>query len=70
MSEEIRKIYRGKGLTPPDGKGIHTRKFHEIASSIMKKGGAKEPYAIAMAQLGRNKAVKKSHWQIAVDRAK
>ena len=70
MSEEIKKIYKIKGLTPPKGKGMHTRKFHEIASSIMKKGGAKEPYAVAMSMLGRNKAVKKSHWQAAVDKAK
>ena len=62
MSQEIREMYRSKGVTPPDGKGIHTKKFHDIASSVMASGTAKNPYAVAMSQLGRNKAVKKSHW--------
>lgn len=64
MSERIRKIYRKKGLTPPDGKGIHTAKFHDMATSI-KRDNPELPmsscYAIAMKKLGRNKAVKKSH---------
>lgn len=64
MSEAIRKLYSSKGLTSPDGKGIHTKKFHDIASSIMAqkkagKSGAINPYAIAMSQLGKAGAVKK-----------
>ena len=61
MGKEIKKLYTSKGLTPPKGKGLHTKKFHEIASSVMAKGGNVNPYAVAMAKLGRNKAVKKSH---------
>lgn len=64
MSEAIRKLYRKKGVKPPDGKGIHTKKFHDIATSI-KRDNPSYPmsrcYTIAMGKLGRNKAVKKSH---------
>jgi hypothetical protein len=64
MSERIRAIYRRKGVNPPDGKGIHTEKFHDMATSI-KKAHPDYPmsrcYAIAMGQLGASKAVKKSH---------
>jgi hypothetical protein len=69
MSKEIKKLYTSKGITPPKGKGIHTTAFHKQASAIMKsesKGGLTETekkiaYATAMKNLGRNKAVKKSH---------
>jgi len=65
MSERIRKMYRKKGLKPPDGKGIHTAKFHEMATSIMRDNpgySKSRAYSIAMGKLGRDKAVKKSHW--------
>ena len=64
MSKDIREIYRKRGVTPPDGKGIHTPAFHKIVAGI-KAGGKADgvnPYAVAMAQLGKKKAVKKSHW--------
>lgn len=75
MSKAIKKLYTDKGLTPPKGKGIHTYKFHDIASSVMQKkkqgkSKVKEPYALAMSMLGRNKAVNPSHWQTAVNRSK
>jgi hypothetical protein len=64
MSEQIRKIYEKKGVKPPDGKGIHTVAFHDMATSI-KRDNPSYPmsrcYQIAMGQLGAEKAVKKSH---------
>ena len=65
MSERIRKIYRKKGIKPPDGKGIHTEKFHDMATSIKRDNPSysmERCYSIAMEKLGRNRAVKKSHW--------
>lgn len=62
MSEAIRQLYRKRGLSPPDGKGIHTMTFHNVATRLMKKGFSRQSaYAIAMNQLGRNKSVKKGH---------
>lgn len=64
MSREIRELYKKKGVTPPDGKGIHTKKFHDIATSIKQDNPSysmSRCYAIAMGQLGSAKAVKKSH---------
>lgn len=58
--------YKKRGLKPPNGKGIHTRKFHEVSAAVMKKGNVKDrshAHAIAMKQLGKKKAVKKSHQQ-------
>lgn len=64
MSRKIRELYRKKGIKTPNGKGIHSAKFHDIATSI-KRDNPNYPmsrcYAIAMGKLGRNKAVKKSH---------
>lgn len=64
MSKQIREIYRKKGVTPPDGKGIHTPAFHKIVAGI-KASGQKgvNPYAVAMSKLGKEKAVKKGHRQ-------
>lgn len=61
MGEAIKKLYTSKGLTPPKGKGIHTFAFHKVASRLMKEGKVDNPFAVAMAQLGRNKAVNPSH---------
>ena len=64
MSEAIREIYRRKGIKPPDGKGIHTKKFHDIATSIKRDNPSysmSRCYAIAMGRLGASKAVKPSH---------
>ena len=65
MSAIIRATYKKAGLKPPDGKGIHTKKFHEMAVAIKRDNPSysmSRAYSIAMGQLGRNKAVKKSHW--------
>lgn len=61
MSAKIKAMYRKAGMKSPNGKGIHTEKFHRMVTAIGTKGGAVNPYAVAMAKLGRGKAVKKSH---------
>ncbi len=65
MSERIKNLYRKANLTPPVGKGEHTLAFHAMAVTI-KKENPNMPmsvaYAIAMKELGRNKAVNRSHW--------
>ena len=64
MSAKIKEMYRKAGVKI-DGKGIHTTKFHEMALAIKKKNPdypMSRCYAMAMGTLGRNKAVKKSHW--------
>ena len=65
MSATIRKLYRQADVKAPDGKGLHTKKFHEIAVAIKRDNpnlSMSSCYAIAMKKLGRNKAVKQSHW--------
>ena len=61
MSERIRQAYRLAGLKAPDGKGIHTAKFHRCVIKVKKSGSAVNPYAVCMSSLGSKKAVKKSH---------
>jgi len=64
VSKVIKKLYHKKGVPAPDGKGIHTYKFHDMATSIKKEHPdypMSRCYAIAMGQLGSEKAVKKSH---------
>lgn len=71
MGEQIKNLYREKGLTPPVGKGEHTMAFHREATSIMADNPSmpkSEAYAISMKDLGRNKAVNKSHWRSAIER--
>lgn len=65
MPQKIMELYRAaKQKAPKGGKEIFTQKFHERALAI-KKGNPKMPmseaYAIAMKQVGRDKAVNKSH---------
>ena len=69
-SGNIKSLYTKKGLTPPDGKGIHTKKFHEVATSVAQgykekgdteKEAKEKGYATAMKMLGKEGAVKKSH---------
>jgi len=66
MTKRIKQIYQNAGIKPPDGKGIHTQKFHEMAVAI-KRDNPSYPmqrcYQIAMGNLGSGKAVKKSHRQ-------
>ena len=59
--KKIKRMYRKAGMKPPKGKGIHTAKFHRAVTKIAKKGGVENPYAVAMAALGPEKAVRKSH---------
>jgi len=64
VAKTIREIYRKGGVTAPDGKGIHTKKFHEIAVAIKRDNpgySMSRCYSIAMSQLTPAKAVKKSH---------
>ena len=64
MSQAIKEKYRKAGLKPPDGKGIHTEQAHECVINYLKKGLSKdEAWKRCMGGLGRNLAVKKSHWQ-------
>ena len=63
-SKTILNEYTKRGIKPPNGKGIHTRKFHEISAAVMKDGNVKDrahAHAIAMAKLGSKKGVKKEH---------
>lgn len=65
MSENIRKIYRKGGVLSqmPKGKGEHTEEFHSCVVEYLKKGMSyKEAAKRCMGGLGRNVAVKKSHW--------
>ena len=48
----------------PEGKGIHTEAFHSCVVNYLKKGFSYDEAAKrCMGGLGRNKAVKKSHWR-------
>ena len=64
MSAAIKKKYRDAGFKPPNGKGIHSHAFHSMAIAIKTENPEytwSRCYAIAMAKLGRNRAVKKGH---------
>ena len=64
MSKAIKAIYEKAGVRPPDGKGIHTEKFHEIAVAVKRDNPGYSMgrcYRIAMGNLGSEKGVKKSH---------
>ena len=59
-TKDVNAMYKKAGMTPPDGKGIHTKKFHKCVTSVGDEKG-KNPYAICMDSLGKEKAVKASH---------
>jgi len=73
-TEDVKALYKKTEFSPPEGKGVHTKKFHEVATSIM-KSLKEDPdvkdksadaiktsaYKMAMSQLGKDKAVKKGH---------
>jgi len=64
MSKNIIESYKKAGLNPPKGKGIHTLAAHKCVIQYLKKGVSKnEAWKRCMGGLGRNKAVKKSHWR-------
>jgi len=67
---DIKAMYKAAKLPAPDGKGIHTKAFHELAINVAKgyvEGGdtpqeaLDKAYPTAMKQLGKEKAVKKAH---------
>jgi transposase-like protein len=67
---DIAAMYKKADLPAPDGKGIHTKAFHELAIKIAKsyveggdskKDALDKAYPTAMKQLGKKKAVKKAH---------
>jgi hypothetical protein len=58
---QITKLYRNAGMKPPVGKGEHTMAFHRLVTKLGKQKGIKNPYAVAMKQLGPEKAVHKEH---------
>ena len=60
-TKDVTAMYNKAEMEAPHpGKGIHTKKFHKCVTSV---GDDKEknPYAICMASLGKDKAVHKSH---------
>ena len=66
MSIAIKKLYTKAGLTPPDGKGIHTMKFHRCVVECAKKQGGRiegkvNCHAVCMGSIGKKGAVKKGH---------
>lgn len=68
MSKEIKDLYRralakgAKNIAVPRGKkGVHTQAFHSCVTKVAKSGDTKNPYAICMSRLGKEKAVKKAH---------
>lgn len=70
--QQIKELYKAARIKAPSGKGreTHTVAFHKKALEVMKgMRKAHKPvdrnmaYAIAMKQLGRDKAVLKKHWQ-------
>lgn len=71
MSERIKQMYKNAGIKPPDGKDIHTAAFHRQAIANKKSNPSysmSRCYSIAMANLGRDKAVHKAHRQLAKKR--
>jgi len=67
VGKRIRALYSEKGIPAkdrPKGKGIHTHKFHDVATSIKQKNpgwSMRRAYATAMATLGSSRAVKAAH---------
>ena len=63
MSKAIKALYSEAGVKAPEGKGIHTKAFHSCVVGYLKKGlSYNEAAKRCMGGLGRDKAVKKSHW--------
>uniref|UniRef100_A0A6M3IFL0 Uncharacterized protein n=1 Tax=viral metagenome TaxID=1070528 RepID=A0A6M3IFL0_9ZZZZ len=61
MTEAIKSLYRNAGITPPKGKGIHTKRAHEAVVGYLKKGLSKdEAWKRVMGGLGKH-AIKPGH---------
>lgn len=66
MSQAIRRLYKNANLKPPDGKGIHTVRFHRLTIDTKKKHpdwSMGRCYKYAMGGLTSEYAVKKPHRQ-------
>jgi len=69
MTKAIKKIYAKAGVSMKKagikkGKGIHTSAAHQCVANYVAKGmSSSEAWKRCMGGLGRNKAVKKSHWK-------
>ncbi len=64
MTEAVKKVYRKAGVKAPNGKGIHTIRFHKMAAAIKRDNPSysmSRAYSIAMGKLGAGRAVRKSH---------
>ena len=67
MSKQILDLYKKARINPPDGKNIHSVKFHRCVVDVLlkiRKGelpAGSSAHAICMSSIGRDKAVKKSH---------
>lgn len=66
MSKEIKDLYKkalakgARNIAVPKGRrGTHTRRFHKMTTEIAKSGSATNPYAVAMAKLGKGRALKR-----------
>ena len=61
MSAAIKDLYRNAGLTPPKGKGIHTKRAHEAVIKYLKKDFSKEEaWKRVIGGMGKY-AINKSH---------
>lgn len=70
MSRDIQQLYKKSGVSMKragikKGKGIHTKEAHSCVIDYIKGKGlsAKEAWKRCIGGLGRDIAVKKSHWQ-------
>ncbi len=67
MSKAILELYKKARIKAPNGKGIHTLKYHKCIINVMLKIKAgkmpadSNPYSICMSSIGRDEAVKKGH---------
>lgn len=62
MSQKIKDLYRKAGITPPEGKGIHTKRAHEAVVRYLKQGMSKdEAWKRIIGGMGRDLVVKKAH---------
>lgn len=66
--QKTRQMYRtaiaqgARGIRVPKGKkNVHTSAFHSCVTQVAKKGDVKNPYAVCMASLGKEKAIKAGH---------
>ena len=61
MTKAIKEMYRKAGVKAPDGKGVHTARFHRCVVQVSKDPSIESPHAVCMKSLGVAGAVKKGH---------